>query len=405
MLAALLVFAGGAAAFRAPPRPTRLQPTRYVFDFFQRAGEDFTALVERRAREDALALARLSEGLAKSRDVFARDLAAVFDGGRGRTLDASLAALEDALLGADLGAATVDAVLRDARAAAAAGGEFRQADVTAALRGRLVEALGAPAPLAANAGGLSVVLVIGANGMGKTTTIGKLARRLREEAGQRVLLAACDTFRAAAADQLDEWARRARVDIVRPDAGAVSPAAAAYKAVDVALGKRALEAAGRHAEGSGPYGVLIVDTSGRLANNAALTEELAKIQRTLSKRVAGAPHETLLVVDAAVGRNAVDQARAWRRAVGVSGLAVTKLDGTARAGFVVAVARDLGIPVKLVGVGEGLDDLRDFDAEPFVDSLLDVDAADVGDLRRRFAELTAAPPPAKKKTRGKRRGP
>ena len=152
-----------------------------------------------------------------------------------------------------------------------------------------------------------------------------------------------------------------------------SPAAAAYKACDVAL--------------EGDYDVVIVDTSGRLVNNRALTAELDKIRRTLEKKIPGAPHESLLVVDAAVGRNALDQARGWQQDVGVTGLAVTKLDGTARAGFVVSVVQDLGIPVKLVGVGETLDDLRDFEGERFVDALLDVNDAD--DLRERFARIAA----------------
>ena len=137
----------------------------------------------------------------------------------------------------------------------------------------------------------------------------------------------------------------------------------------------------------GDYDVVIVDTSGRLVNNRALTAELDKIRRTLEKKIPGAPHESLLVVDAAVGRNALDQARGWQQDVGVTGLAVTKLDGTARAGFVVSVVQDLGIPVKLVGVGETLDDLRDFEGERFVDALLDVNDAD--DLRERFARIAA----------------
>ena len=152
-----------------------------------------------------------------------------------------------------------------------------------------------------------------------------------------------------------------------------TPAAAAYKACDACL--------------AGDYDVLIVDTSGRLVNNVALTKELDKIRRTLEKKIPGAPHESLLVVDAAVGRNALDQARGWQKDVGVTGLAVTKLDGTARAGFVVSVVQDLGIPVKLVGVGETLDDLRDFEGDKFVDALLDVSDAD--DLRARFAKISA----------------
>mmetsp|Transcript_2422 Transcript_2422/g.8131 ORF Transcript_2422/g.8131 Transcript_2422/m.8131 type:complete len:358 (-) Transcript_2422:194-1267(-) len=209
----------------------------------------------------------------------------------------------------------------------------------------------------------TVIVVMGANGMGKTTTIGKLARRLRVEANQTVLLAACDTFRAAAVDQLRVWADRAEVDFFAVDespGGKVSsPSAAAFKAMDVAL--------------AGNYDVVIVDTSGRLSNNDALTMELNKIKQTIAKKLDGAPHETLLVVDASVGRNAVDQARTWRDDVGVTGLVVTKLDGTSRAGFCVSIVKDLQIPVKLVGVGEALEDLQDFSPDAYVDALLDID--------------------------------
>lgn len=381
-----------------------------VFDFFQKASDDFGSFLEQKAKDDALALAKFTAGLEKSRDQFGKDLKAIFGGAAGANLDDTVDALEDALLSADIGAATTTTILEDVRAVAEARGEYAEADVTAILRGRMAETLtkAGDGALRKAPAGPTVILVIGANGMGKTTTIGKLAMRLRVEGGQRVLLAACDTFRAAAVGQLDEWAKRAAVDIVVPDAGVESPSAACYKALDVALGVAEVDESFRHSDladddgdaPAGPYDVLIVDTSGRLSNNAALNEELKKIRRTIDKRAPGAPHDTLLVVDAAVGRNAVDMARAWQADVGVSGLAVTKLDGTARAGFVVSVVEDLGIPVKLVGVGEALDDLRDFDVDAFLDSLLDVDARSVDDLKQRFAALSseraaraAAPPP------------
>ncbi|KAH8095339.1 7S RNA binding protein [Aureococcus anophagefferens] len=376
-----------------------------VFDFFQKASDDFGSFLEQKAKDDALALAKFTAGLEKSRDQFGKDLKAIFGGAAGANLDDTVDALEDALLSADIGAATTTTILEDVRAVAEARGEYAEADVTAILRGGWRDAHQSRRRRAEGAGP-TVILVIGANGMGKTTTIGKLAMRLRVEGGQRVLLAACDTFRAAAVGQLDEWAKRAAVDIVVPDAGVESPSAACYKALDVALGVAEVDESFRHSDladddgdaPAGPYDVLIVDTSGRLSNNAALNEELKKIRRTIDKRAPGAPHDTLLVVDAAVGRNAVDMARAWQADVGVSGLAVTKLDGTARAGFVVSVVEDLGIPVKLVGVGEALDDLRDFDVDAFLDSLLDVDARSVDDLKQRFAALSserarAAPPP------------
>lgn len=386
-------------------RAPRRRRTARAANIFEQAGQAASKFFEERARQDSLALAKFTEGLEKSRMNFLSDLRGIFDS-KGATLDETLEKLEDALLSADIGATTTDQILEDVKAVAQESGEYEEQDVTAILRGRMAAALdaGGPAALTSAEQGPTVILVLGANGMGKTTTIGKLASRLRRETGQKVLLAACDTFRAAAVEQLQEWARRAEVDIVVPDAGIESPAAAAYKACDACL--------------AGDYDVLIVDTSGRLVNNVALTKELDKIRRTLEKKIPGAPHESLLVVDAAVGRNALDQARGWQKDVGVTGLAVTKLDGTARAGFVVSVVQDLGIPVKLVGVGETLDDLRDFEGDKFVDALLDVSDAD--DLRARFAKIsaeraamprtvsapaTAARPasPSKKKRKGKKK--
>ena len=356
-----------------PKRHTRITVKQRA-NIFEQAADAASKFFEERARQDSLALAKFTEGLEKSRQNFLSDLRGIFDV-KGASLDQTLEKLEDALLSADIGATTTDQILDDVKAVAQAQGDYTEQDVTAILRGRMAEALmkGGPSSLTSSETGPTVILVLGANGMGKTTTIGKLARRLRAETGQKVLLAACDTFRAAAVEQLEEWAARAEVDIVVPDPGIESPAAAAYKACDVAL--------------AGDYDVVIVDTSGRLVNNRALTAELDKIRRTLEKKIPGAPHESLLVVDAAVGRNALDQARGWQQDVGVTGLAVTKLDGTARAGFVVSVVQDLGIPVKLVGVGETLDDLRDFEGERFVDALLDVNDAD--DLRERFARIAA----------------
>jgi len=192
--------------------------------------------------------------------------------------------------------------------------------------------------------------------MGKTTTIGKIASRLSQEANQSVLVAACDTFRAAAVDQLEEWTERAGVDIHKPGEGETKPAPVLDNAITKAI--------------EGDYDVLIVDTSGRLSNNVALNEELKKLKRTIADRIPGGPQETLLVLDGAVGRNGVDQAKVWNREVGITGLVITKLDGTARGGVVVSIVRDVGVPVKLIGVGEGINDLRDFNPEDFVDALL-----------------------------------
>jgi fused signal recognition particle receptor len=203
----------------------------------------------------------------------------------------------------------------------------------------------------------SVVLVVGVNGTGKTTTIGKLAHRLREH-GRSVIVAAADTFRAAADEQLEIWAERAGADFVGASRGA-DPAAVAYDAIAAA------EARGRD--------VVVVDTAGRLHTQTNLMEELAKVRRVIAGRLDGAPHETILVIDATTGQNGLQQARLFNEAVDVSGVALTKLDGTAKGGIAVAIAHELRLPVKLVGVGESLDDLQPFDARDFARALVSAD--------------------------------
>ena len=191
----------------------------------------------------------------------------------------------------------------------------------------------------------------------RTTTIGKLAHRLRTEGNQTVLLAACDTFRAGAVEQLQLWADRAGVEMYGPSESVSSPAAVLYGALDMALSSNTKK-----------YDTVLVDTSGRLSNNDALTAELVKMKKVIQKRMSlsadgslnsDVPHESLLVLDAAQGRMALDSARVWNKEVGLTGLILTKLDGSARGGSVVAISRDLDLPVKLIGVGEGIDDLRD----------------------------------------------
>ena len=199
-----------------------------------------------------------------------------------------------------------------------------------------------------------MILVVGVNGTGKTTTIGKLASRLREH-GRSVLVAGADTFRAAADEQLEIWAERAGADFVGAERGA-DPAAVAYDALEAA------RARGRD--------VLIVDTAGRLHTQTNLMAELEKVRRVLAQRLDGAPHETLLVVDATTGQNGLQQARLFRDAVDVTGVALTKLDGSAKGGVAIAIAHELGLPVKLVGVGETLEDLRPFDARDYARALV-----------------------------------
>ena len=199
-----------------------------------------------------------------------------------------------------------------------------------------------------------VILMVGINGAGKTTTIGKLAKRFQND-GRSVMLAAGDTFRAAAVEQLQTWGERNNVPVVAQQRNA-DPASVAFDAVQAARARK--------------VDVLIVDTAGRLHTQANLMEELKKIKRVIGKLDENAPHEVLLVLDGGIGQNAVAQAEQFHQAVGVSGLALTKLDGTAKGGVVFAIAKKLGLPIRLIGVGEGIDDLRDFNAEEFVDALL-----------------------------------
>ncbi|NLK51610.1 MAG: signal recognition particle-docking protein FtsY, partial [Syntrophomonadaceae bacterium] len=201
----------------------------------------------------------------------------------------------------------------------------------------------------------AVFLVVGVNGVGKTTTIGKLAYRFRQE-GKRVLIAAGDTFRAAAIDQLEIWGNRAGVDVISHKEGA-DPAAVVFDALQAARARRTE--------------VLIVDTAGRLHTRVNLMEELKKIRRVMEREYPGAPHEVLLVLDATTGQNAIQQAKMFTEATGVTGIVLTKLDGTAKGGIVIAIAAEFQIPVKLIGIGEQMDDLRDFSSQEFVAALFD----------------------------------
>ena len=288
---------------------------------------------------------RLRESLTASRQALTREL--LFD----PSDEEAWERIEEALIAADCGVpATVEIVQRlearepKSQAELVEGLEEVVADLVSA-DGQ--ERLGLDSPP-------SVVLVVGVNGTGKTTTIGKLAHRLRES-GRSVVLAAADTFRAAADEQLEIWAERAGADFVGAQRGA-DPAAVAFDAIASA------EARGRD--------VVVVDTAGRLHTQTNLMEELAKIRRVIAGRLEGAPHETLLVLDATTGQNGLRQAQLFDEAVDVSGVALTKLDGTAKGGVAVAVTHELGLPVKLIGVGESLDDLQPFDPRDFARALI-----------------------------------
>jgi fused signal recognition particle receptor len=287
---------------------------------------------------------RLRESLAKSRRALTAELAsAAFDPGDEEAWER----LEEALIRSDVGVPATAELVRRLEARGDVG------TLEQALAEEAEALFGGPPTLMLN-GAPSVVLVVGVNGTGKTTTIGKLASKLREH-GRSVLVGAADTFRAAAEEQLEIWAERAGADFVGSPRGA-DPAAVAFDAIEAARARG--------------HDVAIVDTAGRLHTQANLMAELEKVRRVIGSRIEGAPHETLLVVDATTGQNGLQQARLFGEAVAVSGVALTKLDGSARGGVAIAIAFELGLPVKLVGVGEGVDDLRPFDAHDYAKALV-----------------------------------
>ena len=298
--------------------------------------------------------ARLRESLRRTREKLAGGFSKLF--GLKRELDdAFLAELEALLFAGDLGPAALD-VIAKLRA------EYRErllkstGDVRTRLRALLREKLGAPdSELARAASGPTVVLVVGVNGSGKTTSVAKLARRC-QLAGRKVMVAACDTFRAAAVEQLATWAQRVGVAIVRKEQGA-DPAAVAFDGAAAAV-----------AQG---IDVLIVDTAGRLHTRDDLMQELGKVRRVLDKKIPGAPHETLLVLDATTGQNAIRQAEVFTQVVPLTGVILAKLDGTAKGGAVISIRERLGIPVRFAGIGEKADDFEPFDPERFLDALLE----------------------------------
>jgi fused signal recognition particle receptor len=301
--------------------------------------------------------ARLKQGLARSSARLSDGIAGIFT--RRRLDDTTLAELEELLIGADLGvtlAAEATETLRKTRF----NQEVAPEEVRTALADEIARRL-APAakPLALDRDARPfVVLVVGVNGSGKTTTIGKLAKQFRGE-GRSVLLAAGDTFRAAAVEQLKVWGERTGVPVLAKEAGA-DAAGLAFEAVERA-----------QREGTE---VLLIDTAGRLHNKADLMAELQKVVRALKKAAPAAPHAVLLVLDATVGQNAHQQVEIFRSMVGVTGIAMTKLDGTARGGVLVAIAEKFGIPIHFIGVGESADDLRPFEARAFARGLVGLDA-------------------------------
>jgi fused signal recognition particle receptor len=299
---------------------------------------------EREERERTGFFSRLRDSLGKSRRALTEQIAAAaFDPSDAEAWER----LEEALIAGDVGVpATAELVRRlEAR------GELGSIEEALADE---IEALFGEAPTLDIGHDPAVILVVGVNGTGKTTTIGKLAQKLREH-GRTVLVGAADTFRAAAEEQLEIWAKRAEADFVGGARGA-DPAAVAYDAVE----------AGR----ARSKDVVIVDTAGRLHTQSNLMQELAKVRRVIGTRLHGAPHETLLVVDATTGQNGLQQARLFGEAVGVTGVALTKLDGSAKGGFVLAVQEKTGLPIKLIGQGEGIGDLTGFTPHVFAQKLV-----------------------------------
>nr|WP_302649214.1 signal recognition particle-docking protein FtsY [uncultured Agathobaculum sp.] len=295
---------------------------------------------------------KIKQGLQKTSDAVNRSLDNVF--AAFVKIDADLLEeLEEALILSDVGAETSAKIVAEVEKRA----KLRKITTAPELRDLLREVLTDNMldnqPLDVS-GKPAVILVIGVNGVGKTTSIGKLAARYVGE-GKKVMLSAADTFRAAAADQLEIWAKRAGADIVRHGEGA-DPAAVVFDSIAAAK-----------ARGSD---IIIVDTAGRLHNKANLMNELAKIDRVITRELPDASRETLLVLDATTGQNAVHQAEEFNKAAHLTGIILTKLDGTAKGGIVIAISAGLGVPVKLVGVGEGIDDLVDFDRASFLEALL-----------------------------------
>ena len=296
---------------------------------------------------------RLKQGLERSRQAIGQGLDGLL--ALGRPVDeAMLEELEELLIASDLGAADAVDMVERVRAEAKRTGALSSQDVRALLRRLLEEALaGSAAPLELTAKP-SVMLMLGVNGAGKTTSTGKLAASLVAE-GKNVLLAAADTFRAAAVEQLEEWGRRAKVDVIRQGPGA-DPAAVLFDAVKAATARG--------------VDVLLVDPAGRLHTQSNLMDELSKLKKVVSRQLPGAPHECLMVIEAPTGQNGIQQAKLFHEAVGLTGLVLTKLDGTAKGGIVVRIYRELGVPIKLVGMGEQIEDLQPFDPKSFVDGLV-----------------------------------
>ena len=317
------------------------------------------SLFGKEEKKEPSLLQRLRDSVSKTREALSSKVDDIFRGER--KIDASLLKeLETALLASDLGVASTREILEAVRQKMDRGALGDAAAVKREIRSQVIHILtaaeaGVSAPGASpNGTGTRVIFIVGVNGAGKTTSIGKLANRLRQD-GRSVLLCAADTFRAAAIEQLEIWARRNGVEIVKQKSGA-DPAAVVFDAVAAAKSRS--------------FDAVLVDTAGRLHTKSNLMAELEKMKRTAANVIPGSPHEVLLVMDATTGQNGLAQAREFTSSVGVTGIILTKLDGTAKGGIVVAIARELGLPIRFVGTGEQIGDMVPFDAETYANSLL-----------------------------------
>jgi len=317
------------------------------------AGNDDEAAGERRRGF----FGRLRENMSKTRQALGAEIqATMFE----RLDDEAFERLEEALIYADVGAATTASIVERLETEAGSGALETGEDLTRRLRELLAET----ATMAGNdtidlRHTPAVILVVGVNGTGKTTSIGKIAWHLRRELGLSVLLGAGDTFRAAAGEQLEVWAERAGCDIVRGAEGS-DPASVVFDAVEAGVARG--------------VDVVICDTAGRLHTQQHLMEELAKVRKVIARKIPDAPHETLLTIDATTGQNGLRQAMLFRDVTDVDGIVLTKLDGTAKGGIALAIASELGLPVKLIGIGEGIEDLRPFDPHDFASAILGDDS-------------------------------
>lgn len=299
---------------------------------------------------------RLKDSLTKTRNTFVEKIDQVVTGRKG--IDEDLyEELEEVLIQADVGVNTAMTLVERVRKGVKARNVQEASRLKDIFQEELEYLMGEKiSPININPEGPTVIMVVGVNGVGKTTTIGKMAHNYREQ-GKKVLLAAGDTFRAAAIDQLEIWAKRVGVDLIRHQEGS-DPGAVAYDAI--------------HAARSRQVDILLIDTAGRLHTKSNLMDELKKVYKIVAREMPGAPHEVLLVLDATTGQNAINQCKIFSEAVKVTGIALTKLDGTAKGGVVTAIVTEMAIPVKLIGIGERMDDLRPFDPKEFIDALYGV---------------------------------